>query len=174
MNPVTQTDPLAELRDIHLPDPVSWWPPAPGWWLLLLCLIALIAVAIWWWRRRSLYKPEQSTVVYSRSQILAQARLELTEIEAAGGKGNSAVLAELSALLRRVAVGLADAESKATVAGLSGEPWLQWLDGQWNQELFCHGDGRLLLDAPYRADSEVDSAALCSLIRAWLEALDKS
>ena len=32
-----------ELRDIHLPDPLSWWPPAIGWWLLVIGSLALVA-----------------------------------------------------------------------------------------------------------------------------------
>ena len=29
------------LRDLHLPDAISWWPLAPGWWIVLgLALIA--------------------------------------------------------------------------------------------------------------------------------------
>ena len=43
---------LSQLRDIHLPPPVSWWPLAPGWWLLLGTLLLLTAIAFWLWRRR--------------------------------------------------------------------------------------------------------------------------
>jgi len=35
-------DPLADLKDIHLPDPVSVWPLALGWWLLVGLLVILL------------------------------------------------------------------------------------------------------------------------------------
>lgn len=31
-----QADPLAQLRDIQLPEAISWWPLAPGWWILIM------------------------------------------------------------------------------------------------------------------------------------------
>jgi hypothetical protein len=34
-------NPLAELKDIHTPDSIGFWPPAYGWWLLALLTIIL-------------------------------------------------------------------------------------------------------------------------------------
>ena len=49
MNP---SDPLAQLRDIHLPEAVSWWPLAPGWWVLGTLLIAGLAYMVhFFWQR---------------------------------------------------------------------------------------------------------------------------
>jgi len=51
MLPDQGADPLAQLRDIHIPDSVSWWPPAPGWWGLVV-IIFVAMVLVWLWRRR--------------------------------------------------------------------------------------------------------------------------
>lgn len=33
---------LEQLRDIHLPEAVHWWPPAPGWWIVTTLVLALL------------------------------------------------------------------------------------------------------------------------------------
>ncbi|GAV20116.1 hypothetical protein MMIC_P1078 [Mariprofundus micogutta] len=170
--PVTNnaTDPLAELRDIHMPDPVSWWPPAPGWWLLFICTILLTGLVIWWWRKHDAARNQPLIVSYSRDQVLAAAMQELNRLEPATGVDDNTVVADLSALLRRIAMQLADEKEQQLVAGLSGEAWLNWLDSQWQQDSFCLGEGRLLLDAPYRPYSMQDSRRLYDITRQWLEA----
>ena len=40
---------LEQLRDIHLPQAVHWWPPAPGWWI-----VAAVALALTIWLSRYL------------------------------------------------------------------------------------------------------------------------
>jgi hypothetical protein len=32
---------LEQLRDIHLPQAVHWWPPAPGWWIVAALILTL-------------------------------------------------------------------------------------------------------------------------------------
>ena len=44
MNPTIDVSQLP-LRDIHLPGPIGWWPPAPGWWLV--AALVLVAVALY-------------------------------------------------------------------------------------------------------------------------------
>jgi hypothetical protein len=40
--PINTSDPLSKLKDIHLPQPPGWWPPAIGWWILGVLLLALV------------------------------------------------------------------------------------------------------------------------------------
>lgn len=43
MNP---SNPLAQLKDIHLPEAISWWPLAIGWWIAGICVIVGIYFAV--------------------------------------------------------------------------------------------------------------------------------
>ncbi|MDQ6996171.1 MAG: DUF4381 domain-containing protein [Mariprofundus sp.] len=176
-------DLLAGLRDIHLPEAVSGWPPAIGWWLLLLLLLLSMAAVFWWmkWRKAQRLKPKQ----FSRREMLKQAQAELQRLEgliseesvseelasdeSAPAESDTRVLvADLSALLRRVAIQLKPED--ASIAGLSGEAWVIWLDSQWDKDAFVCGAGHALLDAPYQRDGQCDSFALTQLAREWIEA----
>jgi len=159
-------DPLADLRDIHMPEAVSWWPPAPGWWLLLALLLLCVAALFLWLkkRRQRQVKPPQ----FSRRDIVKAALAELDRLDglAAAGADSGALAMELSALLRRVAIAL-HADDDARIAGLSGDDWLHWLDTQWDEHGFSEGDGRTLVDAPYQRHGQVDMASLLQLARRW-------
>ena len=108
-----QADPLANLRDIHLPEAISSWPPAPGWWLALGLVVSL-GIAFHLYKR-------------ARSRSLKRAALaELTGIE--NGYARSADVSqlalEISSLLRRVAL---TRFRRREVASLHGEEWAQFL-----------------------------------------------
>ena len=166
MNP----DSLAELRDIHLPAAVSWWPPAIGWWILLLLAVLVIVAAIWWKYSRRVLKNKQA--VYSRREIIDVAILELAQLEQAieAGTGVITVAAGLSRLMRRAAIRLSVDRSDFQVAGMAGEAWLRWLDQQWQREEFSQGVGRQMIQAPYLSESEIEIGAVCRVCRGWLEA----
>jgi hypothetical protein len=166
MNP----DPLAELRDIHLPSAVSWWPPAVGWWLLLLLVVLLIVAVIWWKHRRRTLRNKQA--IYSRMEIIDAAMLELSQLEEAIKAGASVITiaAGLSRLLRRAAIRLSADQSDSQVAGITGEAWLRWLDQQWQGDAFSKGAGRQMIQAPYLSESEIEIRAVSRVCRGWLEA----
>ena len=70
MNP---NDPLAQLRDIHLPAAVSAWPLAPGWWMLILLAIASLSYLAWHVLQRHRVK------LYRRQALEKVQQLELTQ-----------------------------------------------------------------------------------------------
>ncbi len=137
-NPTTgSSDPLAALRDIHLPEPISWWPPAPGWWLLSVGLILLVLLA--WFSYR----------YYQRGAIKRAALNELNQIASHYREQPHQLLQQLSQLLRRVAL---VTQPRSSVAGLSEEAWLAFLDRFTDQQQFTQGVGRVLLHGPYQKE----------------------
>jgi hypothetical protein len=152
MNPSTQSLPL---RDIHLPDPVSWWPPALGWWLLLV-LAGIIAVSVFYLYRR-----------YQRGALQRGAQRALQEIAAQWRhSGDSQALAgDLSILLRRLCLSRYPREQ---VAGLTGNAWLEQLDTLLPDNEFQGGVGRTLIEAPYTRNIHVDGDALLQLCERWV------
>jgi hypothetical protein len=112
MNP-QQTEALANLRDIHLPEAVAFWPPAPGWWLASVLLLASAVALRWWLRAR-------------RRSVRRAALRELAAIEArhAAEPDLPLLATRLSSLLRRVAV---TRYPQRDVAALHGEEWKKFL-----------------------------------------------
>lgn len=162
MNPTIDFSQLP-LRDIHLPGPIPWWPPAPGWWLLAALAIAgLFLIGLYYYRRR-----EQRA-----------ARRALNRVRAALAQGAEPVgcLQQVSTVLRRFVMTTASKHSRpetpaAAIPGLIGEPWLAYLDSLWQRDAFRNGPGRLLLAAPYGRPNTVtrdDALALTQLCAEWL------
>jgi len=107
-----EQDPLSQLRDIHLPAPGGFWPPAPGWWLLAL-LVILVAAALVIWRLRKRRRNRWITQV--------QAELDLLAVE---GCRDSAWFARLNELLKR---GARHRYPDRSPAALSGQGWIEFL-----------------------------------------------
>lgn len=147
------------LRDIHLPSPVGWWPPAPGWWLLL-ALAVMIIVGLLWLRRQ-----------FIRPDIRKTALRELRCLQDDHALPTAERMRQLSVLLRRICL---SAYPRQDSASLVGDAWLRFLDQPLGNQGFSQGPGSVLIDAPYRPDADVDFDALCALSQEWIMALPKS
>jgi len=152
----SNTDPLAGLREYHLPEVPSWWPPGPGWWVLLAILFLGVTAGAWWYSRH-----------LSRQAATRQALRELSELrERSSREGQSAAcLRELSRLLRRYAM---SRYPHHEVAALTGEAWLRFLDHHGGGGRFQQGPGRHLVDAPYRAEAVTEWDELLALVEEWV------
>ncbi|MCB1825609.1 MAG: DUF4381 domain-containing protein [Candidatus Competibacteraceae bacterium] len=148
-------NPLADLRDIHLPEPVSWWPPAPGWWLLAV-LSLLVVGGLLWWRHHRRRTPQR----------VALAELTRLRVDFQRDGDGAAIAAGISTLLRRLALAHFP---RNQVAGLVGDAWLRFLDRTGGGNPFSAGPGRALIQAPYRCTTEaLEIEALLNVAEAWI------
>jgi len=140
------------LRDLHLPNPVGWWPLAPGWWFVIALALALIAwLFVRAWRAHQLNAPRRYAI----------RTLAAVEAEYLSHRNPVRLGQQVSELLRR---GMLAYAPRHEVAGLTGEAWLKWLDQGLPVPYFHTDGGKSLLQLPYRDPngdfSDVDVNAL--------------
>ena len=104
-------NPLAQLKDIHLPAPVSAWPLSLYWWLAIVAVLLIIGLAIY-----AVFRYIENT------KLTRLALTELTKLQQQGCEVN-----DLHHLLKRIVLASFPRE---TTASLHGETWLSFLDQQ--------------------------------------------
>ncbi len=149
--------PQLNLKDIHLPDAINWWPPAIGWWLLAV-LTPLFCFFLFW-----LYKR------LTRKTAIKTAKKLILQIKQNTQTDDKQKLAELSQLIRRVAISLSP---RAETASLTGQTWLEYLDKSVTGTPFSHGAGKVLATAQYQKPSttNIDITSLINVCEDWLKA----
>lgn len=147
---------LEGLRAWHLPEPVSWWPPAPGWWVTAALVLLLLGSLVWWGFRR-----------HRERAVARAAHRELQGLRGAFKTSGDSLsyIRGLSRLLRRFAIAR---YPRRRVAGLTGGDWLSFLDEKGGKGRFGNGIGRVLVDAPYRPYGEIPADEIADLVKDWI------
>jgi len=140
------------LRDIHMPEPMTWWPLAPGWWILLglFCLLILAIFLLRRWLIKQRKMPKR----------VALRELEKLQRDYQQHHNSQTLIQGVSILLRRFFI---TEYSRTQVASLTGEAWLQFLDQQLGKPQFTQGEGRCLIEAPYRANVKFEVETLLKI-----------
>lgn len=140
---------LQNMQDIIEPAAAGFWPPATGVWLIGVLVMVWVVAAI------VLLRIRRSQNAYRRAGIQALRNIRLG-LDTPDGK--SAAIQELAVLLKRVAM---TAYDRDTVAALSGERWLAFLDDTMAGGAFSSAAGHLLTKITYApSDLLLDEEAL--------------
>lgn len=155
---------LAQLADIHLPEPVSFWPPAPGWWVLAVIVLIAAVVFVRWWNQR-----------HARQQVYLHAVAELdrcmTRYAEQDGDSDQRKLDYVNgvnSVLRRVA--LVHFPS-ANVASLGGAEWVEFIRENGDSSGLDEDLAAALSFGRFQTRCDINVDALDALGRSWIKSL---
>ncbi len=154
------------LRDIHLPEPVSWWPLAIGWWAIIIVLILALSLLVFKLRQRKRLNQYRKT-----------ATIELEQQYANWGKDQNTVqyLRSANSILKRCVIHQAKttqsmANSNQPITGVAGA-----IGSSWSTLLSCSSPSPLsptsleaLTINCYQPEPKVDISNLHNELLIWL------
>lgn len=145
---------LNKLKEIELPEAVSYAPETIAWYILYVIVFSLILFIIW--KRYKKYKKN----LYRKFALK-----ELSEIK------KTKKYIELQTLVKRIALILND---RKEVASLTGENWWNYLNSTFGENEFNPEMGRILADLSYSEPDRIDKYSqneidsLFNLIENWI------
>ncbi len=151
---------LSQLKDVHAPDPITFWPLAPGWWLLAMLAVAAIASLCYLLLRKRL----QGTWKRQTSQVFSELRSTYSQ------KPSTENLTQINRLLKQA---LSTAKHNRAYLHLCESEWAKALkDVQYKGESILHDQEITVLskDIYARETGTLDSAAL-ERISLWIKHL---
>lgn len=145
-------DNLPELRDIHLPEGVSAFPPAYGWFVIAAVLISLFFLG------KIIKLARQKSKKLYALRLLGRLPLDKYLAAAVG----------MSEILRRICV-----YKYPSAASLSGQDWIEFLNAHSKTKM-TKKTADLLLNAPYMPEtgekdfSVADALKLKEFCKKWI------
>ncbi len=166
---VPQAPPL-QLEDIHLPDPISFWPLAPGWWLLLLGLIAIACSVLWFFHTQ---RRADSWLAQRRVRRAVHISIEDAYTHWQSHQDNARYCTDLNHVLKRYCRYRYTREH--SVLSLSGHHWVDFLESS-SSVRFTSGQRQALAEGLYQKpdeqnrilDSEHQAESLKAICLQWL------
>lgn len=157
---MAKADVLAQLKDIHLPTPVSWWSLAPGWYFVILVVLLLVIGLVYLFHRRH---------VNAMAKKQALELLHIYRIQYEKDLNAQLASARISELLRRVALVY---YPRSEVASLHGEAWVDFLN-RTGKKIDFHPVKSMLLESPFKTAETINLKPLITRAQLWIKQRSK-
>jgi len=153
-------DPLNELKDIHLPTAIGWWPIAYGWYVVAffigLFLVSIGYLLCHYIKRRHRYQLLMNEFMQIKNQY--------QKIPTSAN-----IISQLAIFLRRMIV----TYYPQHYATLYGEKWLTKLAEITNDPAYKGEIGKLLITASYQEKASTQTADLIKLIENTIKKISR-
>lgn len=147
---------LAEqLRDVHLPEAISWWPLAWGWWVILIVLFLVIATSL-----LAAYRKRAK----NRYRSLAMTALETAYGNWTKNQNSKTYLHQVNDVLKRCVLHVSES---ARLTTYTGPAWVEELN-KWGKKPLSEKTQNALGVECYQANPPSDINALHRELMHWL------
>lgn len=145
-----------QLRDVDMPQEISWWPLALGWWILIaLATIVAISALIYLLKKRK----------RNRYRKAALAELQAIYSNWQNDQQSAIYLQSANAILKRCLLHLSNDAASAT---RTGEAWIAVLNSYTKQRLSPQAETAIGI-ACYQADPQVDIGHIQLQVSRWIK-----